>query len=417
MHVSVKPNGSTSAPPASRSPPHWIVLLLGLLVGGLSGVLLPLSKTAAAGALTVLAALALSVLGGRSAWTYALAARLLRHQVLAPTLLCVTSFVVLTGGIEICAQIATRAGWARTWEPMRTMLPAGVEDWRLAHITADIYREPDPVLLWRSRAEPPYSSQRFKGPLAARPRPAGVFRVMAYGDSNTDGPMRGGWPERLQAVLAGQAGPRPEVLNAGVMGYTVHQGLLRFRSEVGEFQPSLLLVSFGWNDAAPAVGAPDSSFVAPPPWQAGLLRRLLRYRSYLVLRQVLAERQAARGLGVSSGPRVPLDDYIARLGGFAETARGAGTPVVFLTRPTRGTDAELEALAGTWRAQVPAYSRAVIDAGQRWGVPVLDVRAWFAGRGDLFVDECHFNDSGHALMAERLAAALAAAGWPGHEPG
>jgi lysophospholipase L1-like esterase len=395
-------------PPAPRGP-HWIVVLLALLAGGLSGLLLPLSKTAAACTLLSLLALAWPTLGGPVEWTHVLAARLLARPALASMLLSVTSIVALAGGLEICAQIATRAGWVRTWEPMRTLLPAGVEDWRLAHITADSYREPDPLLLWRSRPVPPYTSQRFKGPVAERPRPAGVLRVMAYGDSNTDGPLHGGWPERLQAALARHGAPRPEVLNAGVMGYTTHQGLLRFRSEVADFQPSLLLVSFGWNDAAPAVGPPDSGFVVPPPWQLGLIRRLLRYRSYLVLRQVLAERKAARGLGTSSGPRVPLPDYVADLRGFAETARGAGAQVFFLTRPTRASDSELEALAGSWRAQVPAYSRAVIDVGRHLGVPVLDARGWFGGRPDLFVDECHFNDAGHALMAEHIVTALAAA--------
>jgi len=385
--------------------PHWIVVPLGLLVGGLVAALLPLSKPAAATSLGLLAALAWSLMRGRSTWTQTLGVRLLRNRAAAAALLVLTSIAVVIGSLEGCAQIATRAGWAKTYEPMQTMLPAGVEDWRLAHITADSTREPDPVLLWRSRAQPPYTPQRFKGPWVERPRPAGVFRVIAYGDSNTDGPPQGGWTEKLQAILTRQAAARYEVLNAGVVGYSSHQGLLRFRSEL-EYQPNLVLVSFGWNEAAPAMGPPDRSFVAPPAWQTSLLRGLLRYRSYLVVLHLLARRQAALGQNVARGPRVSLEDQAANLRGFAETARSAGARVVFLTRPTRATDAELQALAGSWRAQVPAYSRGLIEVGRELGVLVVDVRSWFAGRPELFADECHFNEAGHSEMAERLAADL-----------
>lgn len=38
------------------------------------------------------------------------------------------------------------------------------------------------------------------------------------------------------------------MLYVGVVGYSSHQGLLRFREEAGTYEPDLVLVSFGWND-------------------------------------------------------------------------------------------------------------------------------------------------------------------------
>ena len=96
---------------------------------------------------------------------------------------------------------------------------------------------------------------------------------MCYGDSLTDGPPRGGWPSWLNRLLQEQGragGRRFEVMNAGVAGYSSHQGVLRFLQEVDRYQPDLVLVSFGWNDAAEAIGQPDKTFKIPPwPMVAG----------------------------------------------------------------------------------------------------------------------------------------------------
>ena len=100
------------------------------------------------------------------------------------------------------------------------------------------------MLLWRPVASYPYNSHRFKGPEPALPKPAGTFRIMTYGDSNTDGPDEGGWPARLQAVLNQVGGPlglRFEVLNAGVTGYSSYQGLRQLRSCAVPLQAFVLI--------------------------------------------------------------------------------------------------------------------------------------------------------------------------------
>ena len=75
-------------------------------------------------------------------------------------LLIVMPSVIVFGWVEVFAQVATRNDWLPYHAPMVTMLPDGREDWRLAHITSDVFREPDPVLLWRPVASYPYNSHR-----------------------------------------------------------------------------------------------------------------------------------------------------------------------------------------------------------------------------------------------------------------
>src|SRR5262249_29122312 len=74
------------------------------------------------------------------------------------------------------------------------------------------------------------SAQGLKSPLIRSPKPPGTFRVMCYGDSNTDGLSVGrAWPTQLQGFLARDHGSNGavnyEVVNAGVVGYSSYQGL------------------------------------------------------------------------------------------------------------------------------------------------------------------------------------------------
>jgi lysophospholipase L1-like esterase len=228
---------------------------------------------------------------------------------------------------------------------------------------------------------------------------------MCYGDSLTDGPPRGGWPARLQALLnepPAALGRRFEVINAGVAGYSSHQGLLRFLQEVDRYQPDLLLVSFGWNDAAEAIGQPDKSFRIPPWPVVACQRALVRYRAYLVLMYYTSSwraRPPASPPG-SANPRVDLADYLANLDRFRAEAQARGIPIVFLTRPHKLAPADL-GRDPTWRAAVPRYNAALTAWARRRGLPLIDVQRGFERLPtSLFSDECHFTHEGYRRMAQ-----------------
>ena len=180
--------------------------------------------------------------------------------------LCLLAPIVFFGGTELVVRVLTDYELLGYRAAMLTQLPGGVEDWRIAHITADSLREPDPILFWRPVDRPPYNSHRLKGPEPAVPKPPDTFRIMAYGDSNTDGPPQGGWPDELQQLLARDDSPVvAEVLNAGVTGTRPTRASSDSVSRSTHINPDLALVAFGWNDAAPAVGGADKEF-RPPPW-------------------------------------------------------------------------------------------------------------------------------------------------------
>jgi len=334
-----------------------------------------------------------------------------RRAFLAPLALGLVCVAPL-GLIEQTARLLSDLGIVRFHRPLQTVWRASADDWRMAMITGDENREPDPVLLWRPIDHGPFSSQRFKSPVVQVPKPAGVIRVMCYGDSLTDGPPKGGWPTWLGRKLAGKApGRTVEVLNAGVVGYTSHQGLLRFLQEVDVYQPDLVLACFGWNDVAQAADVADKDFRIPSWPVVWLERRLVRYRAYLVLMEYAGRWRARPTLAPVQEvrrPRVALEDYLANLERFREEAARRGIPIVFLTRPHRTSASELGRLSG-WRSEVPGYNEALRRWANRNHVPLIDAQAYFEGLPRaLFADECHFVPAGYEELAGLVARTLVA---------
>ena len=108
-------------------------------------------------------------------------------------------------------------------------------------------------------------------------------------------------------------------------GYSSHQGVLRFLQEVDRYQPDQILVSFGWNDAAQAIGQPDKTFKIPP-WPVVVTQRaLVRYRAYLVFMYYTQKWRAQPPVATPGpvSPRVSVEDYLANMDRFrTEAAQG-----------------------------------------------------------------------------------------------
>ena len=330
-------------------------------------------------------------------------------------LLLVTSMVFVLGTLEGLGQIVTRAGWVEQHNTIRTLLPGGVADFRKFHITADEFRVPDPVLLWRPVDTWPYNEQHMKGPVAEIPKPEGLVRILCYGDSNTDGPNEGTWPERLQSVLTDTfPDSRYEVINAGVAGYSSHQGLLRMRQTLATFDPDLIFVSFGWNDAGAASTEPDKDYRLPSAPRVALERWLLNYRFYRVLLTLRQVKEEDRPADLEFSPRVALGDYRQNLEAFSQEARKRGVVTVFLTRPYATPRAAMEATQRDMRGRVPSYNDAVRRYGEETGTLVVDVQQRFAAEtadvDELFADDSHFSDVGTWTMARFLVERLRASG-------
>lgn len=377
------------------------IILIGAIVAA-GGVLSPFLRNASIIAillpLLVTVIVLFRVAGGRLTRVV-----LTRAPAAGVILVSAAALVFTVGSLEYLARLLADWHIVGSYHAMETQLPPGTEDWRMAHLTADLFRQPDPVLWWRPVSHAPYNSQGFKGPEIA-PNDRSTLRVVVYGDSNTDGPDSGGWVEQLGTRVAA-ATPRAEVLNAGVAGYSSHQGVRRFEGDVALLGPDVVLVSFGWNDVANTHGPADAAFVPPPSLVAHAQRLLLRYKFYLTLLNVLRPSQPAPA--AVSRPRVSVDEYVANMERFARLAAAHRVRLVFLTRPHRPSVQEMRANSANWRSSVPDYNEALRRYASASGVKLIDVQTFFDGSVADFIDECHFNPAGHKRMADLVHRQLA----------
>lgn len=117
-----------------------------------------------------------------------------------------------------------------------------------------------------SRPPKPYPLSRFAGKLVKnsfnfkdyeypREKAAGVFRVLAVGDSFTQGVgvnFDDAWPKRLERYLAAYhnvEGLRYQVFNLGVAGAGTPGEVARIKKYTEEFKPDLIVVGYCMNDS------------------------------------------------------------------------------------------------------------------------------------------------------------------------
>jgi lysophospholipase L1-like esterase len=267
-------------------------------------------------------------------------------------------------------------------------------DARGFHVFEDGNFEYDPDLIWRPKpSQSIFNRQGFRGPDLAARKAVGEVRLFAIGDSNTlgwageDGPN---WPQDLHDRIR-QEYDRAVVVNAGVWGYASFQGVRRFRQTLA-FDPDIVLVSFGSNDAHRVLLA-DREYAANPDRETGLAQLLRRFRLGELLLSG-ADAISRQGPG-EVRPRVPLDEYRANLTTIVDEARERGVDVVLLTRPYEGQ------IDGPywWKNWGDDYNVATADVARQTGVPIVDVYSFFKDRTDLFADESHFTAEGHQLAA------------------
>lgn len=274
------------------------------------------------------------------------------------------------------------------------------DDWRAQHAFQDRDLVYDPYLIWRpaSGQFSPFNPQGFRGAPVEPVKPAGTVRIIALGDSNTFGwsvDEGANWPSQLQRLFTASH-PGTEVINAGVTGYSSFQGLRRFK-ELLAFNPDLVLVSFGGNDAH-QVSVPDAAYVK----RHDRIERLTRTTNRLRLAQLAVAAwdrlEMATGATGSLGPRVTLEDYASHLREINRTAREHGSRVVLLTRPFTGSSTD----SASWKTHAPAYNALTVEIGRAENIPVIDVYGAFQNHAEYFDDEAHFGVEGHRSAAELI---------------
>jgi lysophospholipase L1-like esterase len=164
-----------------------------------------------------------------------------------------------------------------------------------------------------------------------------------------------------------------QIVNAGVPGNSTSMARKRFKRDVLDRNPSVVVIHLGINDAAVDV------WKNPP----------------------------------ASEPRVPISDYRMNLEYFVDEIRNHGAEVVLMTpQPLRWTPKLLKMygkppyvpgdVAGL-NVLLEEYVKTLREVAREKKVPLVDVYAAFAdGAGGLLQDGMHPNDKGHALIYRLL---------------
>jgi lysophospholipase L1-like esterase len=273
------------------------------------------------------------------------------------------------------------------------------------------------------------NSKGFVGPEFGDSPAAGIYRIIALGDSCTfaTGFWRIGYPFQLERRLnAGRALQRFEVINAGIEGYNSSFALGRIRDELLRYAPKLVIIYIGWNDLMKTDPA-NAARVDEHAWVAELLDQSYLIRAYkkllfvnlrpLVFRptDVGDARGGSRFDGfVPTRYRSNLEEMIRILGMH-------GVKTLLVTLPTvvqpdmrgeelRRANVFFPYFAGAYGVSQflslhRAYNRTIMEVGRQEGAEVVDLAGLFEAitpRTPYFWDTMHPNEKGSALIAEML---------------
>ncbi len=304
----------------------------------------------------------------------------------------VSKFCLLIGSVFaslFAAEILLR--WTGyEYQPLK--IKFGTTYHRYSHSFDDRHFIYDPDLLWRPRPSyEPFNGQGYRGPELETAKRDGEFRIFALGDSNTLGSPEASWPEDLHRILDESCGLF-QVVNAGVTGYTSDQGVLRLE-EVRKFQPDMVLISFGSNDAHPTT-VPDKQYMARSMWSRRLEGLTYPSRVARLATGVLTQLTVMRMGEITR--RVSLEDYRSNLEKMAKRVRSDGAVPVLLTRPYYGNMPPVI----RWKSFAHEYNAMTAEVAKRLDLPLVDLYTHFRDRDELFVDESHFNPEGHRLAAQ-----------------
>lgn len=306
--------------------------------------------------------------------------------------------------------------------------------------TRQLWRpRPGAAVPWGDAEHEHINDDGYRGPAVPQAKTPGVLRIATFGDSSTFG-MGVAWPDTYTARLVGELaarGVRAEVIDAGVIGFTIEQGLERYRELVRDLHPDVVTLAFGAvNDHFPAAGLEDREKIAESARRAAerrpvrdWLRENLRIvhafawvqeRRAGVDREALAkdlmrhrgeQRKLEATMGKVDWPgkrRVSLARFEENLIRFAELAREDGAQRVVLISMPRHPERE------TNEPVLLEYNALVEKVGERLGLAVFDARRRIGeelAKGvkweELFVDHYHPSPRGHALFAAGLAPLVA----------
>jgi lysophospholipase L1-like esterase len=299
--------------------------------------------------------------------------------------------------------------------------PLYVADRRLHHRMAASWSGffPEEIVQDVGRTEVPIrtNSLGLRSAEVAQPKPDGVTRILALGDSVTFGwGLRGedAYPSQLASLLATlRPNQRFEVVNAGVSGYGTWQQGLWLAEDGLALQPDVVVVQAHLNDAS-------DNLWGTLGWQDGE-GGLARYSQLArLVQRVLGSATPRSATPCAADWKVGVERVCwERTGQLLDELRSeagtAGAVTVLMPSPMRW---QVEPGVRDARAWVDAarYQDALRDYAERNGWLYVDPLPAFQRSADhgagqsLFLDVGHPNEAGQRLMAQELYNALGEAG-------
>lgn len=204
-----------------------------------------------------------------------------------------------------------------------------------------------------------------------------------------------------------------QVINAGQIGHSSHQGVLSIDNLLRELHPAIVVIAYGVNDLDRNRFYFQSALTDREEFANSHSEYSVRIQN-LIFSSALTSLmyKASQSLGMSEGAshqdvvRVPKEDFETNMRTIIEKVREAGAKSVLMTTTVHmpeyfeGSN-EPERIA----QGVREYNAIIRSIGEETGTPVADIDAVFARidtREDLFVDPVHFSPEGNRVVAEEL---------------
>lgn len=294
----------------------------------------------------------------------------------------------------------------------------------------------------------------LRGP--SLPKVKDLYRIIAVGGSTTESYWvddAESWPQVLMDLLNNEHKRPVWIANAGFSGHTAVHSLALLKSVPVLRQSEMLIFMVGMNDFQATLereGASTqtlleksaSDFLAPPkpntdkrPARHGPL--LYQSHLYALARSVVApddltgkdwyglKRRHRTSAKIVAMPHLSagLAEYRSRIAAIGRECASLGVRCLFVTQPTMWSDSlpqDLQSLLwfgwvgpvdnprgfvsiSELTAGMATYNRTLLETCAENGLECYDLAAVIPKNTSSMFDDCHFNESGSRLVAQRLA--------------
>jgi lysophospholipase L1-like esterase len=323
--------------------------------------------------------------------------------------------IILINTLVTLALVSLLEAVSRVWHPVAIPDPL-ISDIRESWQST---RTADPYLFWRMRENAVYkgesltNSQGFRGP-EIEPKAPGELRILSLGESTTFAirlPYEETYSAILEQSLREYRGKPVRVINAGVPGYTLFQGVAFVELHGLSLDPDIILMYFGHNDFLPTAFRSSRDAYDQPTGAALTDRELFENRNKLPNRILLSlanhsnlvrvlifddGQPAARDVATTSDQtRVPEQDRIALLKKLHKLCIRNGLKLVLVV---------------PWYLEFHRHIPLLRSFAEQENITVVDLpleaESRSLVRADYFHDQIHPNSAGHQFIATMITKTL-----------